>query len=397
MKILCVIPSYFPAFKYGGPIASVHNLNKSLVKKGIEVAVFTTNTGLDRKKFTARGVDVDGVKVFYFDFSRFFEFLGPTGWQFSRPMALALKNRLKEFDLVYISAVWNYPTAIAAHYCRKFKKPYIIASRGALYPFTIRRKAWKKWLYYKLIARRDLKNADAIHYTAQEELEKCHSFLGLKNRAFVIPNIIDFSEYGNDSFKSQFKKNHPALADKKIVLFLGRINEIKGLDTLIGAFSLVIEEKPEAMLVIAGGDEGGYKKRVEEMIEKHNLREKVIFTGMLVGEEKIAAFKDSNVFVLPSYSESFGMAAFEAMHFGAPVIVTKGVGTAYVIESANAGLVVEKESSELSRAILRILTDGNLAEKLKENGKRLVEAEFSGAAVADKFIRACNDIINSKK
>ncbi|MEK7574053.1 MAG: glycosyltransferase, partial [Patescibacteria group bacterium] len=145
MKILCVVPVYFPAFQYGGPIASVHNLNKALVEKGIEVTVFTTNAGLEGKVLTNLEIDINGVKVFYFNFFKIFEFLGPTGWQFSWPLTVALKNKLKNFDLIYLSAVWNYPTAIAAHYCRKYKKPYIVSVRGTLYPFTIRKKAWKKW------------------------------------------------------------------------------------------------------------------------------------------------------------------------------------------------------------------------------------------------------------
>ena len=121
MKILCVVPVYFPAFQYGGPIASVHNLNKALVEKGIEVTVFTTNAGLEGKVLTNLEIDINGVKVFYFNFFKIFEFLGPTGWQFSWSLTVALKNKLKNFDLIYLSAVWNYPTAIAAHYCRIYK------------------------------------------------------------------------------------------------------------------------------------------------------------------------------------------------------------------------------------------------------------------------------------
>ena len=321
MKILCVVPSYFPAFKYGGPTASVHNLNKSLVKRGVEVTVFTTNVGL-KEILVNQESNVDGVKVFYFDFSKFFEFLGPSGWQFSRPMTTALKNKLKYFDLVYLSAIWNYPTAIAAHYCRKYKKPYVIATRGALYPFAMGSKVWKKLLYYKLISQRDLKHASAIHYTTKDEMEKCHSSLGLKNKAFVAPNVIDFSDYLDLPSKNQFRNFYKIPEDKKIVLFLGRIHWIKGLDTLIPAFAEVIKKEPKAILVLAGGNEDGYKKIVEEMVKRYNLENQVIFTGMIIGKDKIAALQDSDVFVLPSYSESFGMAVIEAMYFGLPVIVT---------------------------------------------------------------------------
>ena len=172
MKLLCIVPSYWPAFKYGGPIASNHNLNRTLVKKSIDVTVYTTNVGLVGKVPVNEEVDVDGVKVFYFEYVRLFEFIGATGWQFSLQLTNALKKNLKDFDLVYLPAIWNYPTAITSYYCRQYNKPYIIAPRGVLYPYTIKKKSWKKWPYYHFIAKRDLKDATAIHYTTEDEAEK---------------------------------------------------------------------------------------------------------------------------------------------------------------------------------------------------------------------------------
>jgi len=393
MKILCVVPSYFPAFKYGGPTASIHNLNKSLVKRGIEVTVFTTNVGLEKTPVNSE-LNVDGVKVFYFNFTKIFEFLGPSGWQFSRPMSLALKNKLKDFDLVYLSAIWNYPTAIAAHYCRKYKKPYVVSTRGALYPFAVKSKAWKKWLYYKLVSQRDLKNASAVHYTTADEMEKCHSFLGLKNKAFVAPNVIDFSDYLNLPPKNQFRDSYKIPGDKKIVLFLGRIHFIKGLDTLIPAFARVADKNPQAVLVLAGGDEDGYRKTVEDLVKKHDLENRVIFTGMITGKEKTSALQDADVFVLPSYSESFGMSAVEAMYFSLPVVITENAGIASDIARAGAGIVIKKEETPLENAISKILNNPDLAGKMGKQGRKLVETEFSGLAVADKFIRVYNEILN---
>ena len=393
MKILCVVPVYFPAFQYGGPIASVHNLNKALVEKGIEVTVFTTNAGLEGKVLTNLEIDINGVKVFYFNFFKIFEFLGPTGWQFSWPLTVALKNKLKNFDLIYLSAVWNYPTAIAAHYCRKYKKPYIVSVRGTLYPFTIRKKAWKKWLYYKLITRNDLKMASAIHYTTQDEMEKCHSSLDLKNRAFIAPNIVDLSEGADSPPRNKFRNQYQISEDKKIILFLGRIHWIKGLDTLIPAFARVLEKEPRAILVLAGGDDNGYKKIIEELIKKYNLGRNIIFTGMIIGKEKLAALEDSDVFVLPSYSENFGQAVVESMACGVAVVVTKNVGIAPSIKQADAGIVIDKDEKQLAEAILKILANPSLAKEMGQRGRHLVETEFSSSAVSDKFIEICKGII----
>ena len=101
MRILCVVPSYWPAFQYGGPITSLHSLNKALVKIGINLAIYTTNAGLEDKVLVNQEVEVDGIRVTYFAFTKFFEFMGATGWQFSLPMTRALKNNVKIFDIVY--------------------------------------------------------------------------------------------------------------------------------------------------------------------------------------------------------------------------------------------------------------------------------------------------------
>jgi len=143
MKLLCVIPSYWPAFQFGGPIYSVHGLNNALVKKGIDVTVYATNVGLGKKVLLNQEVNVNGVKVTYFTFIKFFEFLGTTGWQFSWCITKALKKNLKKYDIIYIPGIWNYPSVIAGYYCRQYNKPYIIAPKGMLYPYTIKKKDWK--------------------------------------------------------------------------------------------------------------------------------------------------------------------------------------------------------------------------------------------------------------
>jgi len=350
MKILCVTPSYWPAFKFGGPIYSVHGLNKALVKKGIDVTVYTTNVGLDGNstiqdtRYTIHDsqleVELDGVKVTYFGFAKFLEFFGKAGWQFSMPITKALKKQLDHFDIVYIISVWNFPSAVAAYYCKKYRKPYIISPRGLLYPFTIGEKAFKKLLYYYLVGEVALKGAAAIHYTTDDEAGQCHSFLGLRNRSIVIPNGIDLSEFANLPMKESLRERYPALKDKKVILFLGRINWKKGLDILVRAYAKLARERNDVHLLIAGNDEENYGTKVKHWLKEYGLKyddtssssqhlnistsiskpsilnlascilhrdTRVTFTGMLMGKEKLEAYAGSDIFVLPSYSENFGI------------------------------------------------------------------------------------------
>jgi glycosyltransferase involved in cell wall biosynthesis len=355
MKLLCVVPSYSPAFQYGGPVASVHALNKALVAQGVDVSVYTTNVGLNGAVPVNKETELDGVSVTYFSFSPCFEFLGATGWQFSRGMAECLKTNLESFDVVYIVSIWNYPSAMAARYCRKRGKPYVVSPRGLLYPETLSKKFWKKWPYYRIAARSALQSAAAIHYTSEDEAEKTHSYLALKNRALVIPNGLDLDEFRQIPQRQELGQRYPSVEGKKVILFLGRISWKKGLDILVQGLAPLLQKRDDVHLLIVGHDDEGFGRKIKAWLDKAgivhgespDLREtrkneaKVTFTGMLAGRDKLAAFAGSDVFVLPSYSENFGMTVLEAMACGTPVVVTNKVGISREVAKNHAGVVVD--------------------------------------------------------
>ena len=397
MKILHIVSSYWPAFKMGGPIKSVHELNKWLVKKGVEVTVYTTNAGLkDENIVLKKEIDLNEVKVLYFPC------YGYVHWTFSPALFWTIKKNIKNFDLIHITGVWNFPVLVAAFLARFYKKPYIISPRGSLMKEPLEKKSsFKKKNYLLLIAKRDLKYASALHFTVEVEKEEyLKAGLPLK-KAIVIPNGLDIedyeirNQYENTKLRKDFRKKFNINKDKKIILYIGRLHPIKGFDTLIPAFAEVVKKEPKAVLVLAGLDENNYKKEIELKIENCKLKidNEVIFTGMLVGEEKINAYQISNVFILPSYSENFGMAVVEAMATELPVIITKGVGISKKVELAGAGIVVEKNTKQVVEAILKILENPRLGKKIGEAGRKLVKTEFSSEKVAEKWIEEYNDLI----
>lgn len=396
MKILCVIPSYYPAFQFGGPVASVHNLNKSFVEKGIDVTVYTTNVGLGDKVETNKEVLVDGVKVVYFTFCKFFEFVGPTGWQFSIPLSKALKKNTSDFDLVYISAIWNYPTIVAAYYCRKYGKPYIVAPRGIFYPHTFNKKIWKKWPYYRLIIRKILKEASAIHCTSVDESEKGYSFLGIKNNnIFIVPNGLDLSEFDNLPSKEILRNKYPILKGKKVILFLGRLDWKKGLDILAKAYGNIGMQRNDVHLLIVGDGPENFKAKVKKWFKDKGIfeGEKITFAGMLTGREKLEALSGSDIFILPSYSENFGMAIVEAMACGLPVVTTNKVGVYREITEAEAGLIVSCDATQVEEALLKIIDNEKLAKDWGKNGKKLAKELFDFKKITDKMIEEFRKIV----
>jgi glycosyltransferase involved in cell wall biosynthesis len=407
MKLLCVIPSYWPAFQYGGPIFSVHASNKALVKKGVDTTVYTTNVGLERRVPVNREVHVDGVKVYYFPYIKFFEYFGSSGWQFSWQMTKILRKTLNTFDCIIIHSIWNYPVAITAHYCLKYKKPYIIVPHGMLYPYTLAKSARKKWSYYRLVTKGNLQNAAAINYTTMDEAEKCQSFLGLNSKFFIIPNGIDISEFKDLPAKENLKKRYSISRDKKVILFLGRINWKKGLDILTDAYCKLAKERKDVHLLIVGPDEEDYGQKVKKWFRNYGLKyvdnglknkdyetdSRITFTGMLTGRDKLEVLSGSDIFVLPSYSENFGMAVIEAMACRVPVIISNKLGIQNEIRQNKAGIITEINTKILQRDIEGLLDNESLGREIAENGNKLVRDHYDIYKVTDEKIEMIREII----
>lgn len=389
MKILHIIPTYYPAVRYGGPIKSDHELNKWLVKKGADVTVYTTNLDGDGVLDVPleKEVIIDGVKVWYFPAT--FRL-----WKYSFAFHRALAKNAKDFDLIRITSVFLAASTLGTYYSKKFRKPYVISPRGSLMTETLKKKSFKKNLYLKFIENRNLRDA-IIHFTT--EMEK-NEYLNLKlslKKAIIIPNGIDIEEFNKKVPQGFFRSKFKIPDDKKIVLSLGRLSWKKGFNILIPAFAEVVKKEQKAVLVIAGGDDEGYKKEIKKMIADCKLKvgENVIFTGMIGGKDKIAAYQGSDVFVLPSYAENFGNVVLEAMCFGLPVIITKNVGIVPSVEKAGGGLVINKDEHQLAEAILKILNNSDLAKKIGENGKKLVKTEFSWPKIAEEFLEAYKGLL----
>ncbi|KKU91471.1 MAG: Glycosyl transferase group 1 [Candidatus Jorgensenbacteria bacterium GW2011_GWA1_48_11] len=383
MKILHVVPTYLPAYRYGGPILSVHYLNKWLVKKGVEVTVFTTNINgpEDLDVPLNKPVIVDGVTIFYFKSSF------PRKWFYSRDLRSALAERIGDFDLIHITSVFLSVSALGAYYAKKFHKPYVISPRGSLMKEPLARKSrFLKLVYLKLIERNNLAGAAAIHFTAEVERKEYFESGLPPGNSFIIPNAFEPEESREIPTEEEFRKKYQIPPRKKIVLFMSRLNWKKGLDTLIPAFRRVRDRIPDTVLVLAGSDDDDYSKEISKWMSRNDLKEKrdVFFTGMLLGDDKNAALEYADVFVLPSFSENFGMAAMEGlMH--TVVVVTKGVAISYLIDRYKAGKVVSKNKEELSRAVSDVLENPAQRKEYVRAGRQLVQNEFSPAAVAMRF------------
>lgn len=396
LKVLHVIPYYYPAFNFGGPVTLVHYLNRALVKKGIDVTVFTTNIDIEDQVENNSEVIVDGVRVIYFKQKSYLRFLSRSGWNFSFDLIDSLRKRLNQFDVVHISEVWSFSAAFASYYSIKFKKPYIVTPRGSLYPYTFKKKIWKKLPYYHFVTKKILKNASFIQYVTEDEKAQSHSFLKLKNKPVVIPSGIDFAEFSALPERDELKNKFPFLKGKKVILFLSRIIWIKGLDILIDSFKELVKTRNDLHLLIVGNDSGdSYKEVVKGWIKESGIENMVTFAGLLKGKDKLMAYAGSDIFVLPSYSENFGMVVIEAMACGVPVIISDKVGLSKNVKKYDAGIVINNKAENITEALKKLLDNSELRKAFSEKGKKFAQY-YNIDNVADMMINVYTKIFGFK-
>jgi len=356
---------------------------------GNEVAIFTTNLDFPKgrmdvpvhKKVRENGVDI---RFFPVQFSP---------WVYSRQLKKELKNHLWDFDIVHIHGLYRFPQTIAAHYARRYNVPYLVCPHGSLDPFLYNnpKNRFVKRAYEYLIELKNLNRASAIHFTSREEKELTR-FLNLKAESIIIPNGILTEQYEALPPRGRFRKKH-GLDGKKIVLHLGRINFKKGLDILVQSFALVAKRWDDVHLVIAGPDNEGYGEKVKWWLKEENIFDRATFTGMLLGEDKLAAFGDADIFVLPSYTENFGIAVVEAMTCELPVVISDKVNIWREVEEGGAGMVGPCDANRFAEMISKLVEDAEMAKQMGSNGKALVKKRFQLSSAAVSLEEAYRSIL----
>jgi glycosyltransferase involved in cell wall biosynthesis len=232
-----------------------------------------------------------------------------------------------------------------------------------------------------------------VQFTStQEEIEARDQ--GVTLRPVIIPNAVEFSDFREDS-TGWLRARYPQLAGRPVILFLSRVDPKKGLDLLLAAFAEVRRRMPNAALVIAGEGDSAFVSRLHSQAAQLGIEADTVWTGFIEGKQRVAALREADVFVLPSYSENFGVAVVEAMACGLPVIVSDQVGIHRELTAADAGVVTPCEHGRVAEAILQVLSDEGLRSRLSHNGTALAKT-FSVENVTDQLMSLYSDIISSK-
>jgi len=385
MRVLHVAASL--SSQWGGPTAVIAGLTAGLVQRGVEVTIFAPGKQETQDKIVRPG-DAE-VRLFkQGSLSRIWT-------AYSSDLARSLHREASQFELIHVHEIWHHPHFAACMAARRANKPYIVTIHGALDPWCLNHKALRKRIYAMSLQRRILRAAAALQALTQEEAKHIRTF-GVDNHIRVIPNGIDSQEFQMLPSREAFEELSPELRGKKVLLFLGRLHPIKGLDILAKAFGKITMGREDVHLVIAGPDSEGHQTQVERELASEGVLSKTTFTGMLAGSQRLAALSRADIFLLPSYSEGFSMALLEAMICGLPVVITRQSCFPEVAE-AKAGIVIESDPDQLAEALISLLDDPQLRKKMGANGHRLAMERFTWDKVADQMVQLYEDVLKGKQ
>ncbi|NJL62224.1 MAG: glycosyltransferase [Methylacidiphilales bacterium] len=384
MKILHVVPGIEAAT--GGPGRIAASLCNSITQMGFEVDIATTKDPLQRYEL----IDTDAGKSNLL----FFERWQHETYAFSRPLKNWLTTNIKNYDVVHIHSVFNYPTYIAAELAIKNKVPYVIAPHGMLEPWAFAYRAWKKRFFYDFAVKKALKNAQAIHATSSPETNNIKS-LGVHRNLVFIPNGVKSEEFDSLPSREIFYQQFPQLRDKKLIVFLARIDPKKGLDLLASAFTRVKQLFPNSHLVIIGSTTTSntqYLDSVKQYFARANCLDNITFTGMLTGEIKLSALAAASIYVSPSYSEGFSVSVLEGMAAGLPCVITTGCNFPEA-ENAQAVRVVNINADDIANGLIWCLQHPEEAKKLGDRGRKFILDNYTWHRLAEKMGKVYSQLI----
>ena len=286
-----------------------------------------------------------------------------------------------EFDVVHIHAFWDLYQLRVIRWCHKHKVPYIFSPHGGLMPRVFTKGRIKKFIFWNFLMKPFVKQASMVHCTSEAEVEACKQ-IGLKGPFAILPlgvHIPQLTDYNN-----RFKKNN-----KRVVLFLGRISEEKGLINLLEAWHHLNSKKTynEWILKLVGPDWHGYQKILKNKIISENITG-IEFTGTADAKMKDILYRTADIFVLPSPMENFAVVVLDALAYGIPAIATKGTPWKE-LESSHCGLWIDQGVDALTEALEQLMSMSDSERySLGHNGRTLAASKYQWRNIADDMIDA---------
>jgi len=383
LRILQLVP-YFPPY-IGGQERYVYNLSKYLVRMGHEVHIVTSNFPKTKEHEIIEGITVERYRCL------------------ARPLRnpitpgfLTLGKKIKEFDVVHTHNEHSFAAMMATYFRRRTNVPLILTCHGQLRFGNFFADKFES-IYSRSVGRRILDTVDAICVNSTMDKDYLLSLdRDLITKIKVLSNAIDPQFLENlDSKPVHSELVEQIKCDSKIILYVGRLIRRKGLEWLIKAINIIVNElnRNDISVVLVGNGED--KTYFRDLVNKYCLNNRVLFLGEMSDCELVHYYKNSNVFVLPSLSEVCPTVVLEAMYFGLPVIATDIPGVKDHFNDV-ALLVPPKNENRLADAIIKLLDDEKLKGRLSKTGEELVKRKYTWDVVSREYEKVYIELLRCK-
>jgi glycosyltransferase involved in cell wall biosynthesis len=369
MNILFIVPSYKPAYIYGGPIVSVSKLAEQLAQLGHQVTVYTTTANGEKELDISSdaAVMVNGVAVRYFKrITKDHTHVSPALWR-------AIWSDAKKYDVVHIHSWWSF-LVLGASMILKMKniKP-VLSPRGMLceYVFTARNSG-KKQLLHKLIGKRLLANT-YLHVTSEMEWQECLR-LNTDWQGDTIFNLVDLP-------KNEYQKREN---DIFTISFLSRVDPKKGLDILMRALATV---KFPYRLCIGGSGDEAYMAQLKQLASDLRIQEKVEWAGWKSGEDKFHFLAEADLFALTSHNENFAMVVIESLCVGTPVLISNNVGLYQYVRERELGWITGIDRiEEIAENLTLAYNSREERRRITKEARGIINHDFNDSKLAQDYI-----------
>lgn len=367
MKILHLVPSYKPAYIYGGPIESIAHLCEMLAAAGEDITVYTTtaNGNTELQVEPGKMYLIEGVKVVYFK------------RQTKDPLHLSialvkyLYENCKAFDVVHIHSWWNMPAILGLLICKRKNVKTVLSPRGMLSDYIIHHSNSRIKQFAQRIFGKSLLSYSFLHATATSEMNECHQVIpGWKG--VMIPNVNKLPPI------NIIKKQNAVFT----LLFLSRIHPKKGLELLLEAISHI---KVPVVLQIAGNGEEDYINTLRQKATYLGITDKLQWLGWKDHTEKFDLLMQADVFVLPSYNENFGNVVIEALHTGTPVLITEGVALNTFVKEYSLGWVCQANPRSIQAALEATMEDKAKRYTIMSAAPGIIDKYFSPGLLVKQY------------
>jgi len=385
MTILQIVPSYKPAYVYGGPIYSISSLCEAQATLGHKVSVFTTNAnGANNLNVPSEEIQtVNNVGVIYFPrITGDHTHISPKLW-------LQLFRDAKNFDVIHLHSWWSVLMIGCAWILRLKGIKFVFSPRGMFsdYSFNHNVNPIKKGIFFNMLTKPVLRK-QIFHATAPSEEREIKELFGINTNTFTLPNLLQFPELPLSAIQNHSQK------DIINLLFISRVDRKKGIELLLKAVQLLKVDGLFIYLTVIGSGNDDYIQELKDLTHSLNINEIVKWKGSVEWKAKFEDILNSDILILSSYNENFANIILETLYAGRPVILTKYVGLSDYVSTHNMGWVIDTKPEDIVAAVKEYVTD-----KQRWQGKSLqmhnqILADFNQTVLAEKYISYYKETLN---